>query len=569
MPISNNLDYIKKAEEAIQQVFSNEYHNSLGIPQPKIKMLLSDHKKYNAGEYFITIGETWQIHLSFGKLPTSYKEFQEEVKVLTRHEIEHYMCCPYDVMTLDRIILGVQRVYRNEFSHLGINITELSASLANEAEDIIVDTKNFFRHPEETLRSEINWIKKGGDVTRCKGYQKLLFLTKEAIWKKNLEINETDQDILKLVNELANVFLEGGIENKQLFVKKAEEYTRVFFKLYEKERNDNSSNNKGQNGSQDGSQSNGNSTGNNQSTSGHSKPSKSRDGDQNGNAIIITDPDKVKDTLATLAQETELTEFADVLAASGIPTSKEITRIWFLMHNGPRIPIIEYDDTGNPNTYSYPAVWKIGDPVEDLDLMLTCMNSPKFIPGVTTKKWIKVTDTGKGFKKKQRDLLLVVDTSGSMGQLKIEKSRIHQAVLTAYGIIDYFESIKGKVALLGFSDRITVRKTWTTEYDEVRDALLMNGNGGTNFPMCDINNMLEKSPNSSVTVVITDGEIRNKQDTIAYFRNYILDNNKLYILLLDNEEKLGTYKQLEDIGAQIWHSNSAQGFSDFVISDMD
>ena len=118
MPISNNSDYIKKAEEAIQQVFSNEYHNSLGIPQPKIKMLLSDHIKYNAGEYFITIGETWQIHLSFGKLPLSYKEFQEEVKVLTRHEIEHYMCCPYDVITFCRIIHAIQKIIKYIFQEM-------------------------------------------------------------------------------------------------------------------------------------------------------------------------------------------------------------------------------------------------------------------------------------------------------------------------------------------------------------------------------------------------------------------------------------------------------------------
>ena len=86
--------YKQKAQEAIESVFNNEYHSSLGIPMPEVQMLLPDDENYATGQYYITIDRTWQIHLNFGKLPVSYKEFTDEVKVLTRHEIEHYMGNP-------------------------------------------------------------------------------------------------------------------------------------------------------------------------------------------------------------------------------------------------------------------------------------------------------------------------------------------------------------------------------------------------------------------------------------------------------------------------------------------
>ena len=131
--------YKEKAQIAIESVYRSEYHNSLGIPMPKVKMLLPDDKEYISGEYYIMIDHTWQIHLNFGQLPDSFKEFQDEVKVLTRHEIEHYMCCPFDVITHLRMLKRICDVYKKNYSHLNLNIDKLCGSISNQAADIIVD----------------------------------------------------------------------------------------------------------------------------------------------------------------------------------------------------------------------------------------------------------------------------------------------------------------------------------------------------------------------------------------------------------------------------------------------
>ena len=608
--------YKTKAQEAIEYVFSSEYHNSLGIPMPEVQMLLADDENYSTGQYYITIDKTWQIHLSFGKLPVSYKEFQDEVKVLTRHEIEHYMCCPFDVITHLRMLKCIRNIYYREYSHLGINIEYACGSIANQAADIIVDTKNFYLHPQETLQSEINWIKKGANIAICPRHNKLMFLTKEAIWGCSLDIKENDAELLKIVAQMAKKFKENGIDDKSSFLSKTEEYTRAFFNLYirdKKEGNDNQGDQQGQSSSsnqqqggqqgqsgssnqQQGGQQGQSGSGNQQqggqqgqSSSGNQQQGGQqgqldlsnqqqgqfsigpKDKSENGSAFVFADPDKIKEAIEALAHETELNEFVDLLGIAGLGglSCKDREKLWFIAQSSDIIPIEEETNTGNPINYSYPNTWRIGDPIESLDLILSYITSPKLIPGITTKKWERITTESHGSEKKLRDLLLVVDTSGSMKSVTIEADNMHQAVLASFGILNYFESKKCKVALIEFSDSVRVDITWTVQYDEIREKLLTNGSGGTQFPIHRIQSTLEKSKNELVTVVITDGELGNLQESITYFREYLNEGNKLYIFLLGSNGLSNGYDKLSEIGAKVYKANGAREFCNLVLTDLE
>ena len=566
--------YKTKAQEAIEYVFSSEYHNSLGIPMPEVQMLLADDENYSTGQYYITIDKTWQIHLNFGKLPVSYKEFQDEVKVLTRHEIEHYMCCPFDVITHLRMLKCIRNIYYREYSHLGVNIEYACGSIANQAADIIVDTKNFYLHPQETLQSEINWIKKGANIAICPRHNKLMFLTKEAIWGCSLDIKENDAELLKIVAQMAKKFKENGIDDKSSFLSKTEEYTRAFFNLYirdKKEGNDNQGGQQGQSSSsnqQQGGQQGQLDQSNQQQGQFSIGP---KDKSENGSAFVFADPDKIKEAIEALAHETELNEFVDLLGIAGLGglSFKDREKLWFIAQSSDIIPIEEETNTGNPINYSYPNTWRIGDPIESLDLVLSYITSPILIPGITTKKWERITTESHGSEKKQRDLLLVVDTSGSMKSVTREADNMHQAVLASFGILNYFESKKCKVALIEFSDSVRVDITWTVQYDEIREKLLTNGSGGTQFPIHRIQSTLEKSKNELVTVVITDGELGNLQESVTFFREYLNEGNKLYIFLLGSNGLSNGYDKLSEIGAKVYKANSAREFCNLVLSDLE
>lgn len=580
--------YKTKAQEAIEYVFSSEYHNSLGIPMPEVQMLLADDENYSTGQYYITIDKTWQIHLNFGKLPVSYKEFQDEVKVLTRHEIEHYMCCPFDVITHLRMLKCIRNIYYREYSHLGVNIEYACGSIANQAADIIVDTKNFYLHPQETLQSEINWIKKGTNIAICPRHNKLMFLTKEAIWGCSLDIQENDAELLKTVAQMAKKFKENGIDDKSSFISKTEGYTRAFFNLYirdKKEGNVDQGGQQGQSGSsnqQQGGQQGQSGSGNQQQGGqlGQSDFSNQQQGQfsigpkdksENGSAFVFADPDKIKEAIEALAHETELNEFVDLLGIAGLGglSCKDREKLWFTAQSSDIIPIEEETNTGNPINYSYPNTWRIGDPIESLDLVLSYITSPILIPGITTKKWERITTESHGSEKKQRDLLLVVDTSGSMKSVTREADNMHQAVLASFGILNYFESKKCKVALIEFSDSVRVDITWTVQYDEIREKLLTNGSGGTQFPIHRIQSTLEKSKNELVTVVITDGELGNLQEFVTYFKDYLNEGNKLYIFLLGSNGLSNGYDKLSEMGAKVYKANGAREFCNLVLSDLE
>ena len=580
--------YKTKAQEAIEYVFSSEYHNSLGIPMPEVQMLLADDENYSTGQYYITIDKTWQIHLNFGKLPVSYKEFQDEVKVLTRHEIEHYMCCPFDVITHLRMLKCIRNIYYMEYSHLGINIEYACGSIANQAADIIVDTKNFYLHPQETLQSEINWIKKGANIAICPRHNKLMFLTKEAIWGCSLDIKENDAELLKIVAQMAKKFKENGIDDKSSFLSKTEEYTRAFFNLYIRDKKEGNYNQGGQQGQssssnqQQGGQQGQASSSNQQQGGQQGQLDQSnqqqgqfsigpKDKSENGSAFVFADPDKIKEAIEALAHETELNEFVDLLGIAGLGglSFKDREKLWFIAQSSDIIPIEEETNTGNPINYSYPNTWRIGDSIESLDLILSYITSPKLIPGITTKKWERITTESHGSEKKQRDLLLVVDTSGSMKSVTREADNMHQAVLASFGILNYFESKKCKVALIEFSDSVRVDITWTVQYDEIREKLLTNGSGGTQFPIHRIQSTLEKSKNELVTVVITDGELGNLQESVTFFREYLNEGNKLYIFLLGSNGLSNGYDKLSEIGAKVYKANSAREFCNLVLSDLE
>jgi hypothetical protein len=560
--LDNYEIYKEKALEACRQVFLGEYNRSIGIPLPNIEFILPDSNNYKSGEYYIRIGDTWQIHLNFGLLPTSYKDFQEEVRVLTRHEVEHYICCPFDVLTHFRMLKAIIDTYHQHYSHHLIDIFSLSGSLANQAADIIIDTKNFYRHKSETFKSEIAWIKKGGfesfkDLPR---HSKLMFLTKEAIWKVNLELSEDDVELISEVNSLAEKFVKEGIDNRDLFISKTIDYTHSFFKLFEDDKKEEKQQ---ADSSTDSGQSN-----DHQNEQPNITPSK--DSQENGSQFVFQSPDKIKEALIQFAQEATLDQFSQILSAAGLSslTEKEKQKIWFEAQNTDIIPIIEQSPKGSNDNYSYPTSWKLGDPLEEMDMMLSFSTSPVIIPGVTTKKWVQNPVYSAGSEKKDADLLLIIDTSGSMGAIADPKTNLHQAVLAAYGIIKYFESRKNQIALIGFSDRISVNIDWTKDYDYVREELLLNGSGGTSFPINRIQAIIDSSKNPLVTVIITDGELQNTSQTIDYFKEYLTNGNKLFIFLQDKKSTIEHYKTLANYGANILKTLTANEMRDSVLNEI-
>ena len=86
-----------------------------------------------------------------------------------------------------------------------------------------------------------------------------------------------------------------------------------------------------------------------------------KDGDEHGNAFVFADPDKVKEAIEVLAEETSVEEFIDLLAIAGIigMSDKQKGVLWFNVQSANIIPIVEFSNTGNKSSYTYPSVWRL------------------------------------------------------------------------------------------------------------------------------------------------------------------------------------------------------------------
>ena len=553
--MDNHHLYLDKANEVCRNIFEKEYFNSLGIPLPEVKFIQPDSANFKSGEYYIRIGDTWQIHLNFGLLPSSLLEFAEEVKVLTRHEVEHYQTCPFDVLTHFRMLKVIVDTYKAQFSRHKIDIDKIAPQLANQAADIVIDTHNFRRYPGETLKSEIEWIKKGGTkaFNELPGHAKLMFLTKQALWKADLKLEESDPDLLMKIDQLADVIDEGGITNKDLFLSKTKHYTELFFELFQQDKNE--STNKQPGGIS--------------SVVVDPEIMPSKDSQAEGSNFIFQSPDKIAHAIQQFAQEAGLEEFQQIIDMAGIKdlSLSDKKRIWFEAQNIREIEIPNTTFNGSQDVYMYPETWKIGDPIEDIDIMLTYTVSPIIIPGVTTKKWSKNPVFKGGVQKSSPDLLLVLDSSGSMGSLTDEKSNLFNAVKSCFAIIKYFEKTNSEVALINFSSKAIIN-LWSKDYKGIKEGLLLEGGGNTVFPIDALEKLRRLKKSNAVIVIITDGEIQNDVQALEILTEHLLLGNKVFMFLQDKKGTIKKFIGLESYGAVVSQAFTADDIRSLVLSNM-
>jgi hypothetical protein len=471
----------------------------------------------------------------------------------------------------------IKRILETNNTHsnaVSINtISQLAGSIANQIADVIIDTKNFNKYQKETLTSEINWIKKGsGDSFQSAARNgKLMFLLKESLWKQSLELNETDNNLLEKVQKLASEFEENGITDSKSFLIKTEKYTNLLLELIELDKQDSEQQPQQQSSGSYQSESSASENGDDNSqlqNSGNSIPSKDDSNDEG--QLIFQDPDKVKSAINQLAQETSIDEFELILNISGIKLKdkKEKKKIWFEQNNVDAIPIFSKKSKGSKNDMSYPSTWKIGDPIEELDMLLSLQTSPKILPGITTKKWEQQYSPEPLDEKTNSDLLLVIDTSGSMGDYIDSASRLHQAILASFGFIKFFEEKKGKIALINFSSNVLFCN-WTKDYDKVKDTLIEPQGGGTNFPINKLTELTEQKKEGSVVVIITDGDIQNWQTTLTLLTELCNLDNDVFLFLMDNKNAVNRYSELKNVGGFVVFASTVNDIRNVVFNQIE
>jgi hypothetical protein len=491
---SKQGNLIKLAKEAWTRVLEEFYFPPLNEPR-----YVFDYTHLEG--FYIDPGNKWQITMNLANTPL-FKEDQEYLDyfyTICLHEVSHYQIIPYDGLMHAKLL-------RAAMVHVNQNYAPI---IVNLFADLIIDTKLYKKYP-----SLISWeIKTTYDYVKSKGkmsnFSKFLFRAYEKMWNIDLLNDDTLKEMDFLTDKVSKVILK-DFEDESFWEKKTSLIARSLKNLIEdtfavigKGVICDKGNEK------------------RRSPGGAfievpqdvlevmDNPLESKNTDK----LEEGHEDELREKAEEFAKDVPFSEFGGPARQAGILLDGYPLATWYrgLAKNLIEIKIFEEKPGGQIPVY--PEVWRIGDPIEDLDVVQTLLNSPVIIPNITTRKWGYKEGPGHLVEKEIPDLLIVLDSSGSMrwnytSRLERGRGPYHTALIAAFAALHFAASKGVKFSVINFSNVADICN-WTSDYKKAERVLLRYQGGGTLLPLKQIAQQCDKAEKKSLIFIITDFGIHN------------------------------------------------------------
>ncbi|MHA1149918.1 MAG: vWA domain-containing protein [Promethearchaeota archaeon] len=437
-----------------------------------------------------------------------FKEDQEYIDyfhAISLHEVSHYEVIPYDGLMHARLLRAAMKYVNQNFAPIVVNVFA----------DLIIDTLLFQKFPKL-----MSWelIKTYEHITskreRMSDFSFFLFNCYEKMWKLKLSASKKviPQDTIstKVVNTIKK-----DLEDKSTWEVKVARVARYMKDLI-------------------------NDTFTLVGITGHSnsdsKKKKSPSGqgsievpedvleimdnpfeNKNGDQLKPGNEDEKKRKAEVFASEVPFSEFGAPARQAGLLKEGNHLATWYrgLAKNLIEIRIFEEKPGGQVPVSIAP--WRIGDPMEELDIVQTLLTCPVIIPNITTRKWSYREGPGHMIEKQIPDLLLVIDSSGSMGwnyfgQNDRSRGPYHIALVASFAALHFAANKGAKFSIINFSNRADTCQ-WTNDYEKAEKTLLRYQGGGTHLPITSIKKQCDKAERKALVIIITDFGIYNWRDT--------------------------------------------------------
>jgi len=130
---------------------------------------------------------------------------------------------------------------------------------------------------------------------------------------------------------------------------------------------------------------------------------------------------------------------------------------------------------------------------------------------MSTRRWLKTEVSGESEYESLPDLLIVIDSSGSMTWSMGPKNvsgPYHTALVSAFAAMDFALRKGSRVAVINFSDG-TRESEWSRERTTAERVLLAYQGGGTQAPIKKIAEKCRNAESNVMVLMITDAEISN------------------------------------------------------------
>ncbi len=565
----------KIAEKAFDVALKFYYYPSLPTPN-----LIFDYSKKTG--FFIDF-ESYQITLNLANTHDIIltQEYHDYFFSLSLHEISHYVFCPYDNFT-NMILLNsvLEAKVHQYFAPIIVNIFS----------DLLIDFKNHQFFPqimEWEMQKHIKENETPEQFKKASKLWKILIHCYEILWDiQFIQSLHSDTQIHDVCSKICKLIIS-SVENEDIWSKNLKKIAKLLKPILKEEcslkenlRNKISSD-----------------------SSNHSQTGESQQFLENPLQI----PDDVKESFGDLTQTIdynrakseeseevqnskdkgrtidddfenfarnhEFGRFQAVAQLYGINDSREKQAIWY---RSQAKNLLKFEITIQKPGGSIPVSiekWRLGDPLEDLDIVQSLISSPILIPNVTTKKWNYLLGPGTKIHEQLPDLMIVLDSSGSMDwnfhNDKIS-GKFHVALLASFAALHYSLSQGSYAAVINFSEKTRSTK-WSNDIHYLEKHLLDYQGSGTILPSQKMINLAKKADSKSCILVITDFEIQNWNQSFSDFQNLLQMGNMLICFFIDGyEEELeqSYIKSLKEMGAKFYCINRKSDLIGLVIREV-
>ncbi|MBD3407129.1 MAG: hypothetical protein GF411_13505 [Candidatus Lokiarchaeota archaeon] len=542
----------------------SDYYNP-PLPEPVIEY------EEQANSFFYIDSTTWTVYLNTAGIPTHLQgdELFSYTRSICHHEIQHYLICPFDGVLNGMMFAGASKHVNNATAMFVCNLFA----------DLVVDTGLLKRFPDLTRkRIETSILDSTKRVKVHSALWKLIIACYHEAWDftipSSVLIDDPTFTAAKKIVSITRKYIHR--ENRWKLA------TRKIAKII-KEWNPDDTKLAGCGiiSSEDGDEEEGENIvlvpldvdavmGN---------PIEVRNGDR---AKRCKDRDQalgLEEEMERLAKEIEqrgggIDDLKGAYFIAGIGTRG---RAWTrFLYRAKARAIIRFE-IKEKSTAAFtplaPQVWRLGDPVEELDIVQSLQAFPILIPNLSTRRWQSIDQSGDTSSESFPDLLLVIDSSGSM-TWSMRKSSIsgsyHTALVASFAAIDFAVQKGSKVAAINFSDGVR-KSTWTRERSSAEKILLSYQGGGTVAPTTEILQACSEAESNVIILMITDAEIANWKNLVSSAKKLTRLGHKFIMFCIGSDKKKISSKGFRSIiraGATLIPIESVEDLPGMVVREV-
>jgi len=454
--------------------------------------------------FYIDPAHKWQITMNLANTPlfTEDQEYIDYFYAISLHEVAHYQIIPYDGL-INAKLLKAAMIYVNQ---------NLAPVVVNVFADLLIDSKLHKIYPElmEWEMKETYEHLSSKNEDNFSDFSQFLFRAYEKMWEKDVTCDKSFDKMDNVANRVVNV-IKKDMEDESTWEDKV---SRVAYHL-RKLINDTFTL-MGVGGIQ-----------------GRGKVTRDGPGgttrielpedvlelmdnpleNKNGDKLKEDNEDELRQKAEEFAKDTPYSEFGAPAGQAGLFIDGNPLATWYRGLAKDLIEIRIFEEKAGGQMPVYPEVWRIGDPIEDLDIVQTFLNCPIIIPNITTRKWVYKEGPGHLEEKQIPELLIVLDSSGSMGwdyttRSEGGKGPYHTALVASFAALHFAASKGVKFSVINFSNRADICQ-WTKNYHDAEKVLLRYQGGGTHLPTKSIEAQCGKADRKALVFIITDFGIYN------------------------------------------------------------